>query len=114
MQHSNFREIRRLTSLLRKIKRYERQMEAFEKTAEPHDVLEKKGLGFSARMSKSFILFNERELDGNAGTGEKKVARHATMFKKQKGLAMTRENLEEIYIIENKIVSFSLVARVMR
>ena len=44
MQDSNFREVRRLTNLLLKIKRYERQMEALEKTAAFHDVLETKGV----------------------------------------------------------------------
>jgi hypothetical protein len=40
IQDSNFREIRRLTNLLLKIKRYERQMEKSEKTAALHDVTE--------------------------------------------------------------------------
>lgn len=32
MQDANFREVRRLTNLLLKVKRYERQMAALEKT----------------------------------------------------------------------------------
>jgi hypothetical protein len=44
MQDSNLREVRRLTNLLLRIKRYERQMEALQKTAALHDVLEKKRL----------------------------------------------------------------------
>ena len=42
MQDSNFREVRRLTNLLLKIKRYERQREALEKTAAFQDVPETK------------------------------------------------------------------------
>jgi hypothetical protein len=42
MQDSSLREVRRLTNLLLKIKRYERQMEALEKTAALHDVIETK------------------------------------------------------------------------
>jgi hypothetical protein len=41
MQDSNLREVRRLTNLLLRIKRYERQMQALEKTAALHDVSEK-------------------------------------------------------------------------
>jgi hypothetical protein len=44
MQDSNFREVRRLTSLLLKLKRYERQMAALEKTAPFQDSTEKKGV----------------------------------------------------------------------
>ena len=44
MQDSNFREVRRLTNLLLKIKRYERQRGALGKTAAFQDVLEKKGV----------------------------------------------------------------------
>ena len=44
MQDSNFREVRRLTNLLLKIKRYERQMEALGKSAALHDVPETKGV----------------------------------------------------------------------
>jgi hypothetical protein len=49
MQASNFREVRRVTKLLRKIKRHERQMEALEQGDEKHgrvsrDILEKKGV----------------------------------------------------------------------
>ena len=44
MQDSNLREVRRLTNLLLRIKRYECQMLALEKTAALHDVLEKKGV----------------------------------------------------------------------
>jgi hypothetical protein len=43
-QDANMREVRRLINLLLKIKRYERQMEASEKTAALHDVLETKGV----------------------------------------------------------------------
>ena len=43
MQDTNLREVRRLTNLLLKIKRYERQTETLEKTAALHDVLETKG-----------------------------------------------------------------------
>jgi hypothetical protein len=42
MQDSNFREVRRLTSILLRIKRYQCQMEASGKTAAFHDVLETK------------------------------------------------------------------------
>ncbi|HMD85997.1 MAG TPA: hypothetical protein VKO18_14985 [Terriglobia bacterium] len=42
MQDSNLREVRRLTNLLLKIKRYERQREALEETAPFQDVLETK------------------------------------------------------------------------
>jgi hypothetical protein len=44
MQDSNLREVRRLTNLLLKIKRYERQREGLEKAAAFHDVLETKGV----------------------------------------------------------------------
>ncbi len=44
MQDSNLREVRRLTNLLLKIKRYERQREGLEKTAALHDVPETKGV----------------------------------------------------------------------
>ena len=43
MEDSNLRQIPRLTSRLMIIKRYERPMEALEKTAALHDVLETKG-----------------------------------------------------------------------
>jgi hypothetical protein len=42
-QDANMREVRRLINLLLKIKRYERQTEALEKTVALHDVLETKG-----------------------------------------------------------------------
>jgi hypothetical protein len=42
MQDSNLREVRRLTALLLRIKRYERQMVALEKTVPFHDVSENK------------------------------------------------------------------------
>jgi RPA family protein len=42
MQDSNFREVRRLTTLLLKIKRYERQREALGKTAALQDMQETK------------------------------------------------------------------------
>jgi hypothetical protein len=42
MQDSNLREARRLTNLLLRIKRYERQVEVIEKSAALHDVPEKK------------------------------------------------------------------------
>jgi len=38
------REVRRLTNLLLKIKRYERQMQTLEKNAPLHDVSEKEGV----------------------------------------------------------------------
>jgi hypothetical protein len=44
MQDSNFREVRRVTNLLLKIKRYGRKMEGIENTAAFHDVQETKGL----------------------------------------------------------------------
>jgi len=40
MEDSNLWDVRRLTTLLLNVKRYERQMEAQEKTAATHDVLE--------------------------------------------------------------------------
>jgi hypothetical protein len=43
-QDANMREVRRLTNLLLKMKRYERQMSASEKTAALHDVPETKGV----------------------------------------------------------------------
>jgi len=43
-QDSNMREVRRLINLLMRIKRYERHMQASEKTAALHDVSEKKGV----------------------------------------------------------------------
>ena len=43
-QDANMREVRRLINLLLKIKRYERQTEALEKTVALHDVLETKGV----------------------------------------------------------------------
>ena len=45
MQDSNLREVRRLTSLLLKIKRHERQTKALEKTAAFHNMRETKGVG---------------------------------------------------------------------
>ncbi len=44
MQDSNFREVRRLTNLLLKTKRYESQTGAIGKTAALHDVKETKGV----------------------------------------------------------------------
>jgi hypothetical protein len=44
MQDSNLREVRRLTNLLLRIKRYERQMGALANTASCHDVPETKGV----------------------------------------------------------------------
>jgi hypothetical protein len=44
MQDANMREVRRLINLLLKVKRYERQTEASEKTAALHDVSENKGV----------------------------------------------------------------------
>jgi hypothetical protein len=43
-QDANMGEVRRLINLLLRIKRYERQREALEKTAALHDVSEKKGV----------------------------------------------------------------------
>jgi hypothetical protein len=57
MQDSNFRQVVRLTSLLMRMKRHERQMEAFESTAVCHDVLEKKGLAVdSENFSKLYFI----------------------------------------------------------
>jgi len=44
MQDSNLKEVRRLTNLLLKIKRHERQMEGLEETAPFQDVSETKGV----------------------------------------------------------------------
>jgi hypothetical protein len=44
MQDSNFREVRRLTNLLLRLKRYERQSETSKETAPFQDVAEKKGV----------------------------------------------------------------------
>jgi hypothetical protein len=44
MQESNLGELRRLTNLLLRIKCYADQMQALEKTAAFHDVLEKEEL----------------------------------------------------------------------
>jgi hypothetical protein len=44
MQDSNFRQVTRLTSLLMRMKRQERQMEALENATVCHDVLETKGV----------------------------------------------------------------------
>jgi hypothetical protein len=44
MQDSNLREVRRLTNLLLRIKRYGRQMGTLEDTASCHDVPETKGV----------------------------------------------------------------------
>jgi hypothetical protein len=44
MQDSKLREVRRLTNLLLKIKRYQRQTKGLEETAAFHYVLEKKGV----------------------------------------------------------------------
>jgi hypothetical protein len=44
VQDFNFREVRRLTTLMSRIKRYERQMEALEETAALHDIAEIKGV----------------------------------------------------------------------
>ncbi len=43
-QDANMREVRRLINLLLRIKRYERQMQALEKTAPLHDVSETNGV----------------------------------------------------------------------
>ena len=51
MQDSNLREVRRLTNLLLKVKRYERQREALEKKAPLHDVLETKEVRNDRRES---------------------------------------------------------------
>jgi hypothetical protein len=51
MQDANFREIRRLTSLLLKIKRYERQMAAIEKTAACQDISENKEVSSEEQKS---------------------------------------------------------------
>jgi hypothetical protein len=47
------------------------------------------------------------------GSGAKKRALLSTMYQKRKGLVVNHENHAKIYIIENKIVSRSSVARVM-
>jgi hypothetical protein len=57
MQDSNLREVRRLTNLLLRIKRYERQMEAF-----PGCIRYERGLAFSVKMSQGFISFINEEL----------------------------------------------------
>jgi hypothetical protein len=44
MEDSNFRQVRCLTSLLMRMKRRERQMEALENTTACHDVLETNGV----------------------------------------------------------------------
>jgi hypothetical protein len=44
VEDSGFRQLRRLTNLLLRIKRYECQMLALEKTAALHDVPEMKGV----------------------------------------------------------------------
>jgi hypothetical protein len=44
MEDSNFRQVARVTSLLMRMKRQERQTEALENTAVPHDVPETKGV----------------------------------------------------------------------
>jgi hypothetical protein len=44
MEDSSFRQVARLTSLLMRMKRQERQMEALENTAVLHDVAETKGV----------------------------------------------------------------------
>ena len=44
MQDSNFRDVWRITNLLLKIKRHERQMEGLEETAPFQDVSETKGV----------------------------------------------------------------------
>ena len=50
-QDANMREVRRLINLLLRIKRYERQMQASEKTAALHDVIETKGISHDERKS---------------------------------------------------------------
>lgn len=60
MQDANLREVRRLTNLLLKIKRYERQMEALEKKAAFHDVPETKEVSdLAAECPKSLSHSNE-------------------------------------------------------
>jgi hypothetical protein len=57
MQDSNLREVRRLTALLLKIKRYERQMDALEKSAALQDVLETKGFSNELRKSRKNLYY---------------------------------------------------------
>jgi len=49
MEDSSFRQVARLTSLLMRMKRQERQMEALENTAVLHDVPETKGVSDGER-----------------------------------------------------------------
>jgi hypothetical protein len=57
---ANMREVRRLTNLLLKIKRYERQMHTLEKTAALHDVSEKEGLsGLEQKCLKALSHSNK-------------------------------------------------------
>ena len=60
MQDSNLREVRRLTNLLLKIKRYERQREAIEKTSALQDVPETKEVsGLEPECHKALSHSNE-------------------------------------------------------
>ena len=56
----NLREVRRLTKLLLKIKRYERQMEANNRGS-PLCIRNKRRLVFCVKMSKHLISFKYRE-----------------------------------------------------
>ena len=55
MEESNFRQIARLTILLMRMKRQERQMEAFEEAAVLHDVPETKGVSDGERKPSKNI-----------------------------------------------------------
>jgi len=60
MQDANLREVRRLTNLLLKLKRYEQQKEAIEKRETLHDVLEQKGVSsLAAECPKALSCSNE-------------------------------------------------------
>ena len=62
MQDSNLKEIRRLTNLLLKIKRYERQKEESEETDSLQDVWEKKELVIISQIDENRMLMNVIEL----------------------------------------------------
>jgi hypothetical protein len=62
-------------------------------------------------MSKLFISFKYKEVSRKSGGGAKKEARFAIMYLKQNGLAMDRENISKIYLIETNIVMSFLAAK---
>jgi hypothetical protein len=95
MQDSNFREVRRVTNLLLKLKRNERKMEAME----------------GAGASKGVGIWCCRGEFASPNGGVKlplhqiEPPRLSIMYQKQNGLAMNNEIFVKIYIIENKRVS---------